>query len=161
KQDVGSPSEQEDEGDRTKAAFSDALKRAAVHFGVFRYGYRLPSQWCDCTTVERGGRQYFKAWVQQPKLPPWALPRWAQKVSVQQEAELLNLISRTRSDLTKFCQHFGIKALADLPTNRFAEAVGMLQAKAAANSKPAPKDSSLVKTLQASIGAKRAEAAAG
>src|SRR5262249_45354182 len=103
----------------------------------------------------------FKAWVQQPKLPTWALPRWAQKVSVQQEAELLSLISRTRSDLTKFCQHFGIKALADLPTNRFAEAVGMLQAKAVANSKPGAKDSSLAETLRASIEAKRAEAVAG
>src|SRR5438309_6129812 len=37
KVDVGSPSEQPDAGDRVKAAFSDALKRAAVKFGVGRY----------------------------------------------------------------------------------------------------------------------------
>jgi hypothetical protein len=43
--DVGGPSEQNDEGDRTKAAFSDALKRAAVKFGVGRYLYSLPQQW--------------------------------------------------------------------------------------------------------------------
>jgi hypothetical protein len=36
KMDVGGPSEQPDEGDRRKAAFSDALKRAAVKFGVGR-----------------------------------------------------------------------------------------------------------------------------
>jgi hypothetical protein len=47
KVDVGSPSEQPDGGDRLKAAFSDALKRAAVKFGVGRYLYRLPSQWVD------------------------------------------------------------------------------------------------------------------
>lgn len=47
KTDVGSPSEQPDEGDRTKAAFSDALKRAAVKFGVGRYLYSLPHQWVD------------------------------------------------------------------------------------------------------------------
>src|SRR5579883_3509654 len=47
KTDVGSLSEQSDSGDRTKAAFSDALKRAAVKFGVGRYLYRLPSLWCD------------------------------------------------------------------------------------------------------------------
>jgi hypothetical protein len=41
KSDVGGPIEQEDEGDRTKAAFSDALKRAAVKYGVGRYLYRL------------------------------------------------------------------------------------------------------------------------
>jgi hypothetical protein len=32
--DVGSRSEQPDGGDRLKAAFSDALKRAAVKFGI-------------------------------------------------------------------------------------------------------------------------------
>jgi hypothetical protein len=47
KQDVGSPSEQPDSGDRLKAAFSDALKRAAVKFGVGRYLYRLAPKWMD------------------------------------------------------------------------------------------------------------------
>jgi hypothetical protein len=47
KVDVGGPSEQPDGGDRMKAAFSDALKRAAVKFGVGRYLYRLTSQWVD------------------------------------------------------------------------------------------------------------------
>lgn len=47
KMDVGGPSAQPDEGDRRKAAFSDALKRAAVKFGVGRYLYRLPQQWVD------------------------------------------------------------------------------------------------------------------
>src|SRR5437867_3501199 len=41
KVDVGSPSEQPDGGDRMKAAVSDALKRAAVKFGIGRYLYSL------------------------------------------------------------------------------------------------------------------------
>jgi len=45
KEDVG-------EGDSLKAAFSDALKRAAVKFGVGRYLYRLPKVWADID--ERG-----------------------------------------------------------------------------------------------------------
>jgi hypothetical protein len=45
KEDVG-------EGDSLKAAFSDALKRAAVKFGVGRYLYRLPKMWADID--ERG-----------------------------------------------------------------------------------------------------------
>lgn len=40
KEDVG-------EGDSLKAAFSDALKRAAVKFGIGRYLYRLDKQWVD------------------------------------------------------------------------------------------------------------------
>jgi Rad52/22 family double-strand break repair protein len=53
KMDVGGPSEQPDEGDRRKAAFSDALKRAAVKFGLGRYLYRLPSQWVDYDPKKR------------------------------------------------------------------------------------------------------------
>jgi hypothetical protein len=53
KTDVGGPSEQPDGGDRIKAAFSDALKRAAVKFGVGRYLYRLPSQWVDFDPTKR------------------------------------------------------------------------------------------------------------
>ncbi len=68
KMDVGGPSEQPDEGDRRKAAFSDALKRAAVKFGIGRYLYRLPAQWVDYDAQKR-------QFVRTPKLPPWALPR--------------------------------------------------------------------------------------
>ena len=67
KMDVGGPSEQPDEGDRRKAAFSDALKRAAVKFGIGRYLYRLPDQWVDFDPQKR-------RFVRAPKLPPWALP---------------------------------------------------------------------------------------
>jgi hypothetical protein len=66
KMDVGGPSEQPDGGDRLKAAFSDALKRAAVKFGIGRYLYRLPQQWADYDPVKR----QFAA---PPRLPDWAL----------------------------------------------------------------------------------------
>src|SRR5579872_2693116 len=66
KMDVGSPSEQPDEGDRRKAAFSDALKRAAVKFGIGRYLYRLPVQWVD---FDPKRRQFSGT----PTLPPEAL----------------------------------------------------------------------------------------
>src|SRR5579884_1874600 len=68
KMDVGGPSEQPDEGDRRKAAFSDALKRAAVKFGVGRYLYRLPSQWVDYDPQKR-------RFLKMPVLPPFALPQ--------------------------------------------------------------------------------------
>lgn len=68
KMDVGGQSEQPDEGDRRKAAFSDALKRAAVKFGIGRYLYRLPSQWVDYDPRK-------KQFAQTPTLPPSALRR--------------------------------------------------------------------------------------
>jgi hypothetical protein len=67
KMDVGGPSEQPDEGDRRKAAFSDALKRAAVKFGIGRYLYRLPAQWVDYDPQKR-------TFVRPPTLPANALP---------------------------------------------------------------------------------------
>jgi|SRR5262245_40995395 len=54
KADVGGPSEQPDEGDRRKAAVSDALKRAAVKFGIGRYLCR--AAW------PRGGHRRSHAW---------------------------------------------------------------------------------------------------
>jgi hypothetical protein len=68
KVDVGGPSEQQDGGDRMKAAFSDALKRAAVKFGVGRYLYRLPAQWVDYDPHKR-------QFVRPPALPAFALPK--------------------------------------------------------------------------------------
>jgi len=67
KMDVGAPSEQPDAGDRMKAAFSDALKRAAVKFGVGRYLYRLSSTWVDYDPVK-------KQIPNPPALPDWATP---------------------------------------------------------------------------------------
>jgi hypothetical protein len=68
KVDVGGQSEQPDGGDRMKAAFSDALKRAAVKFGCGRYLYRLPQIWCDYDPHKR-------QFVCPPTLPPAALPK--------------------------------------------------------------------------------------
>ncbi|MCL5459829.1 Rad52/Rad22 family DNA repair protein, partial [Loigolactobacillus coryniformis] len=67
KTDVGSPSEQPDGGDRLKAAFSDALKRAAVKFGIGRYLYRLKSEWVDYDPQK-------KQLLQKPELPVWGKP---------------------------------------------------------------------------------------
>lgn len=66
--DVGGPSEQPDGGDRLKAAFSDALKRAAVKFGIGRYLYSLQLGWADYDPQKR-------KFVQPITLPSWALPQ--------------------------------------------------------------------------------------
>lgn len=67
KEDVGGQSEQPDEGDRRKAAFSDALKRAAVKFGIGRYLYRLKPQWMDYDPQKR-------QLIGTPRLPSDTIP---------------------------------------------------------------------------------------
>lgn len=68
KSDIGAESEQPDAGDRKKAAISDALKRAAVHWGIGRYLYRLPLQWVDYDSQK-------KRFAREPQLPAWAMPK--------------------------------------------------------------------------------------
>jgi hypothetical protein len=69
KSDVGGQSDQPDEADRAKAAFSDALKRAAVKWGVGRYIYYLPKAWAN---YDSKTRQIDPASL--PALPRWAVP---------------------------------------------------------------------------------------
>src|SRR4051812_41403297 len=80
KTDVGSPSEQPDGGDRLKAAFSDALKRAAVKFGIGRYLYRLSAQWVDYDPVK-------KQIAQLPQMPAFAIPKSSAKPAPEPKKE--------------------------------------------------------------------------
>lgn len=77
KADVGGPSEQPDGGDRLKAAFSDALKRAAVKWGIGRYLYRLGGQWVDYDPQK-------KKLLGKPTLPAWANPAAAKTIPAKQ-----------------------------------------------------------------------------
>jgi hypothetical protein len=67
KMDVGPPSQQPAEGDKRKAAFSNALRRAAVKFGIGRYLYRVDAAWVPYDAQKN-------RLVQTPALPPFALP---------------------------------------------------------------------------------------
>lgn len=88
KADVGSPSEQPDEGDRIKAAHSDALKRAAIKWGIGRYLYRLPTGvWVDYDSKARTFRP--------PALPDWALPR-GDKSAARRPAPPARPVAKTR-----------------------------------------------------------------
>ena len=55
-----------------KGAFSDALKRAAVMWGIGRYLYALPNVW-----VELNERKAIKT---PPELPKWATPEGYQEL---------------------------------------------------------------------------------
>jgi hypothetical protein len=88
KTDVGSPSEQPDLGDRLKAAFSDALKRAAVKFGIGRYLYRLPAQWVDYDPVK-------KQLAQLPQLPAFAIPKTKAQPQVQTQPKAAPAVPAT------------------------------------------------------------------
>lgn len=67
KADVGDSSASGSENNLAKTAYSDALKRAAVKFGVGRYLYTLPKRWVAYDAQR-------KRLAEEPQLPAWAVP---------------------------------------------------------------------------------------
>ena len=69
KADVGTADEEDDgsQASLSKSAYSDALKRAAVKWGIGRYLYRLQKQWVGYDAAR-------KQLTEIPELPAWALP---------------------------------------------------------------------------------------
>lgn len=135
--DVGSQSDQPDEGDRMKSAFSDALKRAAVKFGIGRYLYRLPQQWVDYDAQTRQIKS-------PPRLPDWAHPgaRRAARLEAKRApiaTEANGTITREqweqiRANLVKnhvsqrmFLEHYHIAKPGDLTAERYGEALTLSQ----------------------------------
>jgi len=119
KMDVGGPSEQPDEGDRRKAAFSDALKRAAVKFGIGRYLYRLPSQWVDYDPKKR-------QFVNKPTVgPPVVVPKARQEQNVATSGPMTpgppakNSKSEASAPMTTSAAHVENqkRATGSMPTN--------------------------------------------
>lgn len=62
-----------------KGAISDALKRAAVKFGIGRYLYGLKSEWVDLD-------QYGK--FKPPSLPQWATPGGYGRITASEKKEM-------------------------------------------------------------------------
>ena len=134
KSDVGGQSEQPDEGDRVKAAFSDALKRAAVKLGVGRYLYRLGGQWVD---YDEKARQF----KQTPMLPEWATPKAngsqqppaagvgttgdAANITQEQWEKIRGALARSGVPARLLLSHYGIEKPRDLRASKFVEAMKM------------------------------------
>ena len=67
----------------TKGGISDAMKRAAVQFGIGRYLYKLEATFADCTFERQSGPEWHPAkydkdkflYWKTPNLPAWALPK--------------------------------------------------------------------------------------
>jgi len=74
-----------------KGAYSDALKRAAVHWGIGRYLYNLDMQWATISSSRTAGAVYISSkgksgYAKPPKLPSWAIPKAPAKAKAKVEA---------------------------------------------------------------------------
>ncbi len=126
KSNVGSQSDQPDEGDRLKSAFSDALKRAAVKLGIGRYLYRLPQQWVDYDSQSR----QLKA---TPRLPDWAQPQPGKHagrvngkpagITREQWEQIKASLAQHNVSQRKFLDHYNAKQPGEIPQAAFEAAL--------------------------------------
>lgn len=139
KEDVGSPSKQPDAGDKLKAAFSGALKRAAVKFGIGRYLSRVVPAWADYDPQK-------KTWAKPPQLPGGARkpdpPRSAtteapravvadpgsSTVTREQQEQLAAAARENGTDRLTLLGHYHIDRLSALPSTHFADALANIRA---------------------------------
>lgn len=111
-----------------KGAFSDALKRAAVSWGIGRYLYGLDSVWAPCESYEANGKMRFKKF----KGDPWnfvhntAKDTWTGPLAkMELKGEMKALSDRmqspstnTRGDLAELAEEYSTviaQAQRDLP----------------------------------------------
>lgn len=113
------------EGD--KGAISDALKRAAVKWGVGRYLYDMPVTWAECETYEKNGKKMWKKWTDAGlrKLTGAKGPT-ATPVDDCDWAALTSMLRATNTNVQAFCEHYGVSAIDELSKAQFETAMAIL-----------------------------------
>jgi hypothetical protein len=105
------------EGD--KGAISDALKRAAVKWGIGRYLYDMPTPWVPCESYEKNGKRHWKKWT----ASPWDYVRAPAPQKDPPAKELIaTLASAAGVTLQTITESYNVKTLDQLSAQQ-AEAV--------------------------------------
>jgi len=126
-----------------KGALSDALKRAAVKWGIGRYLYDMPVIWAECESYERNGKKAWKKWTDAGlrKLTGARGPAPVQSKPEQVDdcdwAALAQMIQATGTNVQSFCEHYKVSATNELSKSQFADAMDLLTKRAAAQNKKA------------------------
>lgn len=92
-----------------KGGISDALKRAAVKWGIGRYLYRLDSPWVRCEVRQKNGKTYWKEWAEDP----WSkvkVTTYQAAEKAQEGAAFESAVSRAVNAIEKERDLAGLKA---------------------------------------------------
>lgn len=113
------------EGD--KGAISDALKRAAVKWGVGRYLYRLDNVWAPCELGQNGKWRKWKP--EAARVFEAALAKIAPAAIIDdaQYAELTTLSAAVNADTTAMLGHYQVAALNQLTVPQWEDAMVRLR----------------------------------
>lgn len=88
----------------TKGGISNAMKRAAVQWGIGRYLYKLPTMWVG---IEPNGKSY-KIKGKPPELPNWALPKQMQRKTQNITDEFVIEIPKHIQETISAFSQFGV-----------------------------------------------------
>jgi hypothetical protein len=123
-----------------KGAISDALKRAAVKWGIGRYLYDLGDVWAECEPMKDRDGNLLKNAKGKPQFKKWTakgladLQRAIGKVAAAapapvvssdtiddaQWSTLVTMIGEAKMDVKTVCESYKIDSLKELPAARFA-----------------------------------------
>lgn len=85
-----------------KGGISDALKRAAVSWGVGRYLYRLSLPWVACEVNQKGDKTYWRAWTEDP----WSKVKAAPQEASPQEVSAAIIALSSAKDMAAYQAEF-------------------------------------------------------
>lgn len=126
-----------------KGGISDALKRAAVLWGIGRYLYDLGNVWAPCESKEFNKKQQWKAWkpeAQQMFTRALAAvsnntPSAPTYITDAQRDEIALMAQGAGVDLARICGAAGVQSLKELPATKFEAIINRLKATMASNAK--------------------------
>lgn len=111
-----------------KGAFSGALKRAAVAFGIGEYLYDMPTPWVPCETYESNGKKHWSKWIGDPwehvkrSKQPVEEPKSETGRELADRLLTANRLCSTRSDFNRLWGHPAtIKSQGILPADLYNE----------------------------------------
>lgn len=81
-----------------KGAFSGALKRAAVMWGIGRYLYNMPTIWVPCDSYKKGDKFYWKGW----NVNPWDLVK---NFNHEDGVEDYGLVTAIKAEIKTLIEH--------------------------------------------------------
>jgi hypothetical protein len=137
--DVGATSDQPDAGDKMKAAYSDALKRAAVQWGIGRSIYQLPLQWVPANGKYLASEPQLPKWYKDgqqspidgskptPPPAPEAKVEPVVKINQDQMTKIEKLISIAKVDLNVILDHYKVKSVGELDFDTASKCIARLK----------------------------------
>lgn len=132
-----------------KGGISDALKRAAVAWGVGRYLYDLRNIWAACESRDNNGRKQWVKWLPSAQaqfkqalgeltrgnVPKREAPK-AETLSDDQQALITNLASQAGVTIGAILNRAGVGSLAQIPAADFDKLHAALNSKIQTKQQP-------------------------